>query len=105
MLVCKGVLDIGCAVIFVTVVHQMGFQLAVILGTADIIGVAVAVASQTSVSNIISGVFLIAEKPFHVVDIVKVAGTTGTVLPIDRAEAGGVLRCLIATKMCRVTCR
>ena len=46
-------------------------------------GIAIGFASQTSVSNIISGLFLISEKPFAVGDVIKSGGHTGIVLSID----------------------
>src|SRR5699024_2454555 len=60
-----------------------GISLAPLLGAAGIAGVALGFASQTSVSNIISGLFLIAESPFKVDDIITVKSTTGVVLSID----------------------
>ena len=63
--------------------HQLGFQLSVLLGAAGILTVAVGFASQTSASNLISGLFLIAERPFVVGDVITVDGTTGEVLSID----------------------
>lgn len=45
--------------------------------------VAIGFASQTSLSNIISGIFLYGEKPFAVGDVVKIGNTTGIVLSID----------------------
>ena len=54
-----------------------------LLGAAGIIGIALGFASQTSVSNIISGLFLIGEKPFTVGDLVKVGDKQGTILSID----------------------
>lgn len=50
---------------------------------AGIITAAVAFASQTSISNFLSGVFLIAEKPFEVGDYVTINGTHGEILSID----------------------
>jgi len=50
---------------------------------AGIITAAVAFASQTSISNFLSGVFLIAEKPFEVGDYIVVNDTLGEVLSID----------------------
>src|SRR5690606_20718837 len=40
-------------------------------------------ASQTSASNLISGLFLVGEKPFQLGDIIKVGETVGEVLSID----------------------
>src|SRR5690606_21801824 len=51
--------------------NQFGFDLGVLLGAAGVLTVAVGFAAQTSFSNIISGLFLIAERPFVVNDIVR----------------------------------
>jgi small-conductance mechanosensitive channel len=63
--------------------RQLGFDLSVLLGAAGIFSVAIGFASQTAASNLISGLFLIGEKPFSVKDIVKIGNTTGEVLSID----------------------
>ena len=44
---------------------------------------AIGFASQTSASNLISGLFLVAERPFTVGDVIRVGTTTGEVLSID----------------------
>ncbi|MGE0081252.1 MAG: mechanosensitive ion channel family protein [Thiohalomonadaceae bacterium] len=62
---------------------QLGFEIGVLLGAAGIITVALGFASQTSASNLISGLFLIGERPFVVGDVIKVGNTTGEVLSID----------------------
>jgi small-conductance mechanosensitive channel len=62
---------------------EMGFQLGFLLGAAGIFTVAIGFASQTSASNVISGLFLIAEKPFIVGDVIKVGDTVGVVLAIE----------------------
>ena len=67
----------------VTVLAQLGFNLAPLLGAAGILGIAFGFASQTSVSNLISGFFIMGEQPFVVGDVVQVAGREGTVLSID----------------------
>jgi small-conductance mechanosensitive channel len=70
-------------IILVTVLSELGFKLAPLLGAAGILGVALGFASQTSVSNIISGFFLLAEEPFQVGDVITVNDVTGAVLTID----------------------
>lgn len=70
-------------ILAVIIFTEMGYQLGPLLGAAGILGIAIGFASQTSVSNIISGFFLIAEKPFQVGDIINISGTTGVVLSID----------------------
>lgn len=61
----------------------LGFDLAVLLGAAGILTVALGFASQTSASNVISGLFLLGERPFAVGDVIRVGGTTGEVLSVD----------------------
>ena len=63
--------------------HQLGFRLSVLLGAAGILSVAVGFASQTSASNLVSGLFLIFEQPFQIGDVIQVGGTTGEVLSVD----------------------
>jgi small-conductance mechanosensitive channel len=65
------------------VLHVLGFSLSVLIGAAGILTVALGFASQTSVSNIISGLFLISEKPFVVGNVIEVDGTSGEILSID----------------------
>jgi small-conductance mechanosensitive channel len=83
MLLRKGVFYTGLLCLAGLVLPELGFKLGPLLGAAGIVGVAVGFASQTSVSNLISGLFLISEKPFAVGDVIEVEGTTGTVLSID----------------------
>jgi small-conductance mechanosensitive channel len=73
----------GGAITLVILFHELGFNLTPLLGAAGVVGVALGFASQTSVSNIISGIFLIAERPFEVNDIIQVGDITGSVLSID----------------------
>jgi small-conductance mechanosensitive channel len=63
--------------------NELGFSLAPLLGAAGVLTVALGFASQTSVSNLISGLFLIGEQPFKVGDVIKVDGITGIVMSID----------------------
>ncbi len=83
MLIAKTFFYVGFAILFVMILHELGFRLGPLLGAAGILGVAIGFASQTSVSNIISGFFLIGEKAFVVGDIITINNTTGVVLSID----------------------
>jgi small-conductance mechanosensitive channel len=69
------------AVLFVF--KSFGIDSQAILGAAGIAGVAIGFAAQTSMSNVISGFFLLSEKPCEVGDIITVDTTTGVVLSID----------------------
>ena len=71
------------ALFVVSALRELGFQLTALLGAAGILTVALGFASQTSASNLISGLFLLAEHPFGIGDIVRVGSTTGEVLAID----------------------
>lgn len=83
ILIQKILLYGGLSAVFITILLELGFNLGALLGAAGIVSVAIGFASQTSLSNIISGVFLYGEKPFAVGDIIRVGNTTGVVLSID----------------------
>ena len=83
MVLRKGIFYIGVLIIILTILHQLDFKIGALLGAAGIVGIAIGFASQTSVSNIISGLFLISERPFEVGDLVRVGDTTGTVMSVD----------------------
>jgi small-conductance mechanosensitive channel len=71
------------SLVLAATMHQLGFQLGVLLGAAGILTVAIGFASQTSAANLISGLFLIAERPFVVGDLLDIDGKVGEVLSID----------------------
>ena len=71
------------ALTFIATLHQAGVDPGVLLGAAGLLTVAFGFASQTSASNIISGLFLIGERPFIVGDVIQVDTTTGEVVSID----------------------
>jgi len=73
----------GMALLLVTILSELGLSFTPLLGAAGIAGIAIGFASQTSISNVISGFFLIAERPFEVDDVVQVGDTVGRVLSID----------------------
>jgi len=83
VLIVRSVYYVSMLILFVTVLNEFGFKISALLGAAGVFGVAIGFASQTSVSNIISGIFLISEKPFVIGDIIDVSGTTGVVESID----------------------
>lgn len=71
------------ALFIASALSELGFSLGVLLGAAGVLSVAIGFASQTSASNLISGLFLIGERPFGIGDIITVGTTTGEVLSID----------------------
>ena len=80
----KRIVFHGIFILFIfSAMLEMGFNLNVLLGAASVLTVAVGFASQTSASNFISGIFLMAERSFSVGDVVRVGSTVGEVLSID----------------------
>ncbi|MBA6364446.1 mechanosensitive ion channel family protein [Colwellia sp. BRX8-4] len=62
---------------------HIGIDLTILLGAAGIFTVAIGFASQTSASNLISGIFLMIERPFSIGDVIKVNDILGEVISID----------------------
>lgn len=67
----------------VSALKQLGIDLSVVLGAAGILTVALGFASQTSASNLISGLFLMIERPFSIGDVIRIGETTGEVISVD----------------------
>lgn len=79
----KFIFYLGSALLFVTFLSQLGFKFTAILGAAGIATFAIGFAAQTSLSNLISGIFLYWEKPFETGDLVRIEGQLGVILSID----------------------
>jgi small-conductance mechanosensitive channel len=58
-------------------------DLTALFGAAGILGIVIGVASQTSLGNIISGLFLVSEKSFEIGDVVRIGDKSGKVFSID----------------------
>ncbi len=83
MLVRRLVFWTLAGLVVASVLKQLGFDLGVLLGAAGILTVALGFASQTSASNLISGLFLALERSFEVGDSITVGAVSGEVLAID----------------------
>lgn len=68
-----------CIIVVMYVLGLFGMKLSAIWGALGIGGMVLAFAAQTSVSNIISGVFMLAEKNLKVGDLITVGGESGIV--------------------------
>ncbi|MFC3901934.1 Small-conductance mechanosensitive channel [Acinetobacter marinus] len=84
----RGIFYFIFLLFMITSLREAGFKLSVFLGAAGILTVALGFASQTSASNLISGLFLIGEGSFEVGDTIQVTlirGHTieGEVISID----------------------
>ncbi|MEZ4605468.1 MAG: mechanosensitive ion channel family protein [Deinococcales bacterium] len=67
----------------ISALDDINFPYEWLLGAAGILTIAIGFASQTSVSNLISGLFLLAEHSLEVGEIVKVDDVIGEVLSVD----------------------
>jgi len=61
------------------VLGLFGINLGAIWGAMGIAGVAIGFAAQTTVSNLISGIFIVTEKTMKIGDFIEVDGVSGTV--------------------------
>ncbi|MDA3849945.1 MAG: mechanosensitive ion channel family protein [Spirochaetaceae bacterium] len=83
MLLRRSISYTGLAIVILLVLGRLGVNLVPLMGAAGILGIAIGFASQTSFSNIISGLFIITEKPFEIGDMIRVNQTTGIVKSVD----------------------
>jgi small-conductance mechanosensitive channel len=65
-----------------TGLNEAGINLSVLVGAAGVASVAIGFASQTTMSNLISGIFMLIERPFMVGDIIRVGGANGEVMSL-----------------------
>jgi small-conductance mechanosensitive channel len=78
-LLAKIVRYFGFLLVVIMILQQFKIDLGAILGAAGIAGVAIGFASQTSLSNLISGLFIVGERPFEKGDVIEVGGLSGIV--------------------------
>ena len=71
------------SLVLISFLGQLGIDLSVLLGAAGILTIAIGFASQTSASNLVSGLFLMAEQPFVVDDWIQIDDVVGVVLAVD----------------------
>jgi len=79
----KAIKYAGFVIAVLSLFGSMGVDTTALLGAAGVIGIAVGFAAQTSVSSLISGFFLLSEKPFQVGDAIRVDDIVGEVLSVD----------------------
>ncbi|MDR2758377.1 MAG: mechanosensitive ion channel family protein [Spirochaetaceae bacterium] len=79
----KGINYTGMVLAILFVFKNLGVDMSAILGAAGVAGIVFGFAAQTSMSSLISGFFLLSEKPFQLGDAIKVDDITGIVLSVD----------------------
>ncbi len=83
MLMLKLINYTGFLIILIIVLSELGISLTALLGAAGVLGIALGVASQKSLGNIISGFFMVTEKSFEIGDSITVGDKTGTVHSVE----------------------
>ena len=83
MIISRTVVYTGYTGLVLIVIREMNYDLTALFGAAGVVGIVIGVASQTSIGNIISGLFLVSEKSFELGDVVRIGDKTGTVYSID----------------------
>jgi small-conductance mechanosensitive channel len=79
MIINKFVSYLFYIIIVMYILSLFGIKLSAIWGAAGIAGVAIGFAAQTSMSNLISGLFVIGEHTMKIGDFISVGGVSGTV--------------------------
>lgn len=83
MLIKRFVRYTAIVILFLIIISELKINLTAIFGAAGVIGIVIGVASQTSIGNIVSGFFLVSEKPFEIGDLIRIGDKSGTVYSID----------------------
>lgn len=85
MLITKGIVYTGIIIVLFAIINILELKnvFRTMLGAAGVLGIVLGIASQTSIGNIVSGLFLISEKPFEIGDLIRVGDKLGNVYSID----------------------
>lgn len=83
MLISRTIVYTGYTGLVLIVIKEFNYDLTALFGAAGVVGIVIGVASQTSIGNIISGLFLVGEKSFEIGDVVRIGDKSGTVYSID----------------------
>ncbi len=70
-------------IIATIVLHEFGINVTALVGAAGVVGVAVGFASQTSMSNIVSGLFLMIYRPFDLNDQIMINNIVGKIQEVS----------------------
>lgn len=83
MIISRFVRYSAIVILFTVIIAELKIDMTAVFGTAGVIGIVVGVASQTSIGNIVSGFFMVSEKPFEIGDQIRIGDKTGIVHSID----------------------
>ncbi len=66
-------------IIATIVLYEFGINITALVGAAGVVGVAIGFASQTTISNIVSGLFIMLTRPFDLNDLVSINNIEGRI--------------------------
>jgi len=67
------------ALTILTLISNFGYDITAVLGGLGIAGIAIGLAAQDSISNVIGSAMIFTDRPFELEDVVKLDGYTGSV--------------------------
>jgi small-conductance mechanosensitive channel len=73
----------GFGILTIIIFSELGLELSAILGAAGVLGIAIGIASQKSLGNIISGFFIVSENSFEIGDVIRIGERVGTVQSVE----------------------
>lgn len=79
----KGLCALVWAFALIQGLHAVGVDLISLLGAAGVAGVAIGFAAQTTLSNVISGIFIMGERSIRLGDYIRTIGVEGTVEAVN----------------------
>lgn len=82
-LIRRAILFLGIGILTVDILREVDIKLTALLGSAGLAGMAIGFALKTSISNIISGLFVSLEVPFAVGDFIEIDEHKGRILSFD----------------------
>ncbi len=83
MIIRRVIIYGGVVLILFLIFKVLGVKAGALFGAAGVVGIVLGIASQTSIGNIISGIFLVSERSFEIGDLVRVGDKLGVVDSID----------------------
>lgn len=73
--------------IIMYILSLFGINMTAVWGAAGVAGIAIGFAAQTTISNLISGIFVLSEKAVKIGDFISVGGVSGTVTSVGLLSA------------------
>jgi small-conductance mechanosensitive channel len=83
LIIRRAIIYSGVILIIFIVFQVLGIKASALFGAAGVVGIVLGIASQTSIGNIVSGIFLVSERSFEIGDLVRVGDKLGVVDSID----------------------